>query len=218
VMEPTRHDEPVPGFLEGVRKLCNQAEAVLVVDEITAGWRLHHGGAHLKYGLQPDIAVFGKALGNGHPIAAVITTAEIAAAFNNGMEYFNSFGGNPVSCAIALSVLNVIEAENLQLNAFEVGNYFMSGLKKLKENFEVIGDVRGTGLFIGIELVKDIKTREPSPEMAKEIINKMKYNGILISSDGPYNNVLKLKPPMVFSRDDAELVINYLEQNFRKLN
>jgi 4-aminobutyrate aminotransferase-like enzyme len=208
------------GFLQESFQHIRNAGGICISDEVQVGLGRvgsHFWGFESQNGI-PDIVTIGKPLGNGHPIAAVITTAEIAAAFNNGMEYFNSFGGNPVSCAIALSVLKVIEAENLQLNAFKVGNYFMSGLKKLKENFEVIGDVRGTGLFIGIELVKDIKTREPSPEVAKEIINKMKYNGILISSDGPYNNVLKLKPPMVFSRDDAELVINCLEQNFRKLN
>ena len=166
----------------------------------------------------PDIITIGKPLGNGHPIAAVVTTPEIANTFNNGMEYFNSFGGNPVSCAIGLSVLQVLEEENLQKNALDVGNYLMSELNLLKQKFEIIGDVRGKGLFIGAELVKDMKTQEPAPKMAQIIINQMKEIGILLSTDGPHNNVLKIKPPMVFSRENAQLVINSLEKLLSKLS
>ena len=170
----------------------------------------HFWGFELQ-NVVPDIVTIGKPLGNGHPIAAVITTPEIASTFNNGMEYFYSFGGNPVSCAIALSVLDVIEVENLQQNALDVGNYLITELKKLKENFEVIGDVRGSGLFIGIELVEDQKTKKPASKKATDIINRMKENGILISTDGPLNNVLKIKPPMVFSRENADSLIQLLE-------
>ena len=130
------------------------------------------------------------------------------------MEYFNSFGGNPVSSAIGLSVLNVIEQEKLQQNALDVGNYLLSKLNLLKEKFELIGDVRGTGLFIGVELVKDLKTQEPASEKAKVITNKMKEMGILLSTDGSHNNVLKIKPPMVFTIENAQLVINSLERLF----
>jgi 4-aminobutyrate aminotransferase-like enzyme len=171
----------------------------------------HYWGFELQ-NVIPDIITVGKPLGNGHPIAAVITTPDIAAVFNNGMEYFNSFGGNPVSCAIAMSVLNVIEKEKLQQNALSVGNYLLSGLNILKEKFEFIGDVRGKGLFIGLELVKNRKTLDPVPEKAKEIINKMKEIRILISTDGPFNNVLKIKPPMVFSMENAQQIIQSLEE------
>ena len=127
------------------------------------------------------------------------------------MEYFISFGGNPVSSAIGLSVLNILEKEKLQQNALDVGNYLLSELNLLKEKFEIIGDVRGTGLFIGVELVKDLRTQEPASEKAKVIINKMKEIGILISTDGPHNNVLKIKPPMVFSRENVQQIIRSLE-------
>ena len=165
----------------------------------------------------PDIVTIGKPLGNGHPIAAVVTTLEIAAAFNNGMEYFNSFGGNPVSCAIGLSVMNVIEQEKLQQNALEVGNYLLTELNLLKQKFEMIGDVRGAGLFIGVELIENQNTLEPATEKAKVIINKMKEIGILISTDGPFYNVLKIKPPMVFSKEDAKRVINSLDNIIKVL-
>ena len=156
-------------------------------------------------------------MGNGHPIAAVVTTPDIASTFNNGMEYFNSFGGNPVSCAIALSVMNVIEKDKLQQNALDVGNYLLKELNLLKEKFELIGDVRGKGLFIGVELVENRKTLNPSPEKAEFIINQMKEVGILISTDGPYNNVLKFKPPMVFSRKKAQQLIQLLEQKLSSI-
>ena len=126
------------------------------------------------------------------------------------MEYFNSFGGNPVSCAIGLSVLNIIEQEGLQENALNVGNYLLKELYLLKDKFSLIGDVRGVGLFIGIELVEDIRTLEPATEKAKLITDKMKEVGILLSTDGPYNNVIKIKPPLVFSHDNAKLLVDSL--------
>ena len=160
----------------------------------------------------PDIVTIGKPLGNGHPVAAVATTPEIASAFNNGMEYFNTFGGNPVSCAIGLAVLDVIESEGLQQNALDIGNYLMSGLEKLKEKHELIGDVRGMGLFIGIELVLDRETLEPAPEEATFISEWMKDEGILITTEGPWHNVLKIKPPMVFDRANADTFIEALDR------
>jgi len=148
-------------------------------------------------------------MGNGHPLAAVITTMEIANKFNNGMEYFNSFGGNPVSCAIGNAVLNVIDNESLQNNAFKVGNYLIKKLNQI--DHPLIGEVRGNGLFIGIELIKDKKLLSPATIEAKAIENSMKDHGILISTDGPDHNVLKIKPPMVFNHENAdELVYNLL--------
>ena len=189
------------------------AGGICISDEVQVGLGrvgTHYWGFELQK-IIPDIVTIGKPLGNGHPLAAVVTTTEIANIFNNGMEYFNSFGGNPVSSAIGLSVLNVIEKEKLQQNGLDVGNYLLSELNLLKENFELIGDVRGVGLFIGVELVKDLKTQEPASEQANEIINKMKEIGILISTDGPHNNVLKIKPPMVFSRENVQQLIRSLE-------
>ena len=201
------------GFLQESFQHVRVAGGICISDEIQVG--LGRVGTHYwGFALQnviPDIVTVGKPLGNGHPVAAVITIPEIAVAFNNGMEYFNSFGGNPVSCAIALSVLKVIEKEELQQNALDVGSYLMSALNLLKDKYEIICDVRGSGLFIGTELVKDRQTKEPAPEKANEVINKMKKNGILISTDGPHNNVLKIKPPMVFSRENVQQIIRSLE-------
>jgi len=208
------------GFLQESFEYVRAAGGICISDEIQVGLGrvgTHYWGFELQ-NIIPDIFTIGKPLGNGHPLAAVVTTTEIANTFNNGMEYFNSFGGNPVSSAIGLSVLNVIEQEKLQQNALDVGNYLLSELNLLKEKFELIGDVRGSGLFIGVELVKDLRTQEPASEKAKVIINKMKEIGILISTDGSHNNVLKIKPPMVFSIENAQLVIDSLEKLFPKLS
>jgi len=208
------------GFLQESFQYVRAAGGICISDEIQVGLGrvgTHYWGFELQ-NIIPDIVTIGKPLGNGHPIAAVVTTTEIANTFNNGMEYFNSFGGNPVSCAIGLTVLNVIEQQKLQQNALDVGNYLLSELNLLKDKFELIGDVRGTGLFIGVELVKDLKTQEPASEKAKVIINKMKEIGILLSTDGPHDNVLKIKPPMVFSIENAQLVIDSLQKLFPKLS
>ena len=207
------------GFLEESFRLIRTAGGICISDEVQVGLGrvgFHFWGFELQ-NVIPDIITIGKPLGNGHPIAAVVTTPDIASTFNNGMEYFNSFGGNPVSCAIALSVMNVIEKDKLQQNALDVGNYLLKELNLLKEKFGLIGDVRGKGLFIGVELVENRKTLNPSPEKAEFIINQMKEVGILISTDGPYNNVLKFKPPMVFSKENAQQVIQSLEQKLSSI-
>jgi hypothetical protein len=208
------------GFLQESFQHVRAAGGICISDEVQVGLGrvgTHYWGFELQK-IIPDIVTIGKPLGNGHPLAAVVTTTEIANIFNNGMEYFNSFGGNPVSSAIGLAVLNVIEQQKLQQNALDVGNYLLSELNLLKEKFEIIGDVRGTGLFIGVELVKDLKTKEPASEKAKVITNKMKEMGILLSTDGSHNNVLKIKPPMVFTIENAQLVIDSLERLFPKLS
>ena len=157
----------------------------------------------------PDIVTMGKSMGNGHPLSAVVTTKKIADNFNNGMEYFNSFGGNPVSCAVGQTVLDVIEEENLQDNALDVGTYLLDQLKVLKSKHEIVGDVRGRGLFIGVELMRDLESLTPATEEANTVVNQMKDSGILISSDGPDHNVLKIKPPIIFTRENADtLVVN----------
>jgi 4-aminobutyrate aminotransferase-like enzyme len=154
----------------------------------------------------PDIVTMGKSIGNGHPIGAVVTTPEIAASFHNGMEYFNTFGGNPVSCAVGRAVLEVIEDEKLQQHAHSVGLELIGRLRDLQSRHEIVGDVRGLGLFIGIELVRNRQTLEPAAKEAGYIIERMKSRGILLSTDGPLHNVIKIKPPMVFSASDAEFL------------
>ena len=175
-----------------------------------------HFWAFEAQGAVPDIVTLGKPIGNGHPLGAVVTTREIAESFANGMEFFSTFGGNPVSCAIGLAVLDVLAAENLQANALRVGAKLMDGLNKLMEKHPLIGDVRGMGLFIGIELVRDRETLEPAAEEASYIANRMKDCGILISTEGPLHNVLKIRPPMVFSEANADELFAALSRIFEE--
>jgi 4-aminobutyrate aminotransferase-like enzyme len=163
-------------------------------------------------GVIPDIVTLGKPIGNGHPLAAVVTTKEIADSFDNGMEYFNTFGGNPVSCAVGLAVLDVIKDEELQENALKVGGQLKAGLEDLKTKHDLIGDVRGIGLFIGIELVVNRESLKPARDQAYYIIERMKELGILLSIDGPLHNVIKIKPPLVFSESNAEFLIAKLDE------
>jgi len=154
----------------------------------------------------------GKPIGNGHPLGAVVTTREIAQAFDNGMEYFNTYGGNPVSCAVGREVLKIIQEEGLQEEAMKIGDYLLPQFGRLKQKYDIIGDVRGLGLFLGIELVKDRSTLEPAKEEGSLIINKMKERGILLSTDGPFENVIKFKPPMVFNMHNADQLVENLDQ------
>lgn len=212
------------GYLQEVYQLVRKVGGVCIADEVQIGFGrvgTHFWGFEMQ-GVAPDIVTLGKPMGNGHPIGAVITTLEIADAFNNGMEFFSTFGGNPVSCAIGLAVLEVIEQEKLQENARIVGDYLKSELTKLQAKHRLIGDVRGLGLFLGIELVRNRETLEPATEEASYIVNRMKECGILISSDGPLENVLKIKPPLVFSKENANYFAasldRILDENVVKMN
>ncbi len=190
------------------------AGGICIADEVQVGFGrvgTHFWGFETQ-DVVPDIVTMGKPIGNGHPLAAVVTTPEIAASFNNGMEYFNTFGGNPVSCAIGLAVLDVIAEEHLQANALRVGTHLMDGVRSLIDKHPLIGDVRGLGLFVGIELVLDRETLEPAAEQATYIANRVRERGILLSTDGPYHNVLKIKPPMVFTRENADFLVETLEE------
>lgn len=160
----------------------------------------------------PDIVTIGKPLGNGHPVAAVACTQEVAHKFANGMEYFNTFGGNPVSCAIATEVIRTVKREKLQDNALKVGSFLKDELKKLAQKYPIIGDVRGQGLFLGVELVD--ANMEPLADEADYVAQRMKNHGILMSTDGPDNNVLKIKPPIVFTKENATELIFYLRKIF----
>ena len=186
---------------------------VCIADEVQVGFgRIgdHFWGFELQ-NVVPDIVVLGKPIGNGHPLAAVIVTNEIADAFNNGMEYFNTFGGNPVSMTAGLAVLDVIQEEEMQQHALEVGNHLMDGLRNLMEKYPIISDVRGHGLFIGAEMVKDQLTMEPAVTEIDIVVEKMKEKGFLLSTDGPLHNVLKIKPPMPFNKQNADEMIRFLD-------
>lgn len=204
----------LPGnFLKEAYHYVHSAGGVCVADEVQTGCGRSgdHFWAFQEHGVVPDIVTIGKPIGNGHPLGVVVTTQAIADAFRNGMEYFNTFGGNPVSCAIGLEVLRVIKDEGLQQNSKIVGDYLKAGLKNLMKEFEIIGDVRGPGLFIGFELVKDRQTKEPATEQASYFANRMRDKGILMSTDGPFNNVLKIKPPVVFSKSNSDFLLESIE-------
>tara|TARA_B100001113_G_scaffold170052_1_gene139113 strand:- start:2715 stop:4001 length:1287 start_codon:yes stop_codon:yes gene_type:complete len=202
------------GFLERAFELVRDEGGVCIADEVQIGF----GRVGSKFwgfetaNVQPDIVTMGKSMGNGHPLSVVVTKKQIADKFNNGMEYFNSFGGNPVSCAVGKAVLNVIEDEKLQQNAHKVGEYLLEKLKQLQGEFPLIGQVRGMGLFIGIELIKEKSKLIPAHAEAEKVVNEMMRKRILLSTDGPDHNVIKIKPPMVFSTENAdELVLNLSE-------
>jgi 4-aminobutyrate aminotransferase-like enzyme/Ser/Thr protein kinase RdoA (MazF antagonist) len=201
-----------PGYLRSVYAKVRAAGGICIADEVQVGFGRvgSHFWAFETQGVVPDIVTMGKPIGNGHPLGAVVTTPEVAASFANGMEYFNTFGGNPVSCAVGLSVLDVIEEEELQSRAKIVGDRLQSGLRNLAGRHRIVGDVRGLGLFLGVELVRDRGSREPAGPEASYIAERMKDRGILVSTDGPAHNVLKIKPPLVFDESDADQFVDTL--------
>ena len=202
------------GYLAAVYQIVRAAGGVCIADDAQTGYGrigTHFWGFE-QQGVVPDILVLGKPIGNGHPIGAVITTPAIAAAFDNGMEFFSTFGGNTVSCAVGLAVLEVVQKENLQAHARLVGEHLLAGLRGLAERFPVIGDVRGSGLFLGAELVTDRATRTPDTLAASFIVNQMRELGVLLGTDGPDHNVLKIRPPMPFSLTNADHLLALLEQ------
>jgi len=150
-------------------------------------------------------------MGNGYPLAAVITTEAIAASFDNGMEFFSTFGGSTVSCAAGLAVLEVLEREELQAHALRVGDRLLESLRSLMYSHSIVGDVRGSGLFLGVELVKDRSTREPATATAGAVVEALREEGILIGIEGPFHNILKIRPPMPFNLADADLVAATLD-------
>jgi len=201
------------GYLERAFAHVRRAGGVCLVDEVQVGFGRvgSHFWAFETQGVVPDIVTLGKPIGNGHPLAAVVTTPEIANSFANGMEYFNTFGGNPVSCAVGMAVLDVIEEEGLQEHTRQVGEGLKAGLSGLMEKHPLLGEVRGRGLFLGVELVRDRETLEPAADEATLVAEKMKDRGFLLSTDGPLNNVLKIKPPLPFAEENAERLVVELD-------
>jgi 4-aminobutyrate aminotransferase-like enzyme/Ser/Thr protein kinase RdoA (MazF antagonist) len=207
-----------PGYLAQVYKQVRASGGVCIADEVQVGFgRLgtHFWGFETQ-GVVPDIVVLGKPIGNAFPLAAVITTPEIAASFNNGMEFFSTFGGNPVACAAGLAVLDVLREENLPQNALRVGARWMERLCELQTRHALIGDVRGSGLFLGIDLVNDRSSRAPATEQASYIVNRLRDRGILAGTDGPFHNVIKLRPPLIFADSDADLFATTLDEILRE--
>lgn len=205
------------GFLPLAYEQVRAAGGVCIADEVQIGMGrvgTHFWGFEL-HGVVPDIVTIGKPLGNGHPLAAVVTTPEIAASFLNGMEYFNTFGGNPVSAAIGQAVLDVVTDRGLTGHAVKMGNFLMDGVRELANDIEFIGDVRGSGLFLGVELVLDRESQTPATAITANLMEFAKSRGVFLSCDGPANNVLKIKPPMVVEEPDIELFLSVFAAGLR---
>ncbi|MEL7451682.1 MAG: aminotransferase class III-fold pyridoxal phosphate-dependent enzyme, partial [Pseudomonadota bacterium] len=201
------------GFLKAVYKTVRDAGGVCICDDVQTGlgrlgsvmWGFELGG------VIPDIVVLGKPLGNGHPLAAVVTTQAIADSFGQQVEFFSTFGGNTVSCAVGVAVLDSLEADGLVANARSTGATLKTGLQELKNRHALIGDVRGDGLFLGVELVNDRETLAPATRQAAYVTNRMRAHRVLIGTEGPHDNVLKIRPPMTFDATAADHLLSRLD-------
>lgn len=203
---------PLPGYLQRVAKLVRDAGGFLIFDEVQSGFgRTGAMWGQDHVGVTPDIVTLGKPMGNGHPMGGVVARAQLINAFRERVMYFNTFGGNPVSSAAGLAVLSVIEEEGLLENVGQLGQYITERLLALQQRHELIGDVRSVGMFFGIELVQDRVTKVPAAEHARRLINMMKERGVLISRLGPLDNVLKIRPPLPFSKQDADTLLSVLD-------
>lgn len=202
-----------PGVLAKAADVIRAAGGIFIADEVQPGFGRTGGQmwGFERHGLVPDLVTVGKPMGNGHPMAAMIARPEILEAFGHASRYFNTFGGNPVSCAVGMAVLEVIESEGLIDNAEAVGAYLRDKIERLAGKHPIIGDVRGAGLFIGVELVSDRKSLEPATAETARLINDMRERGVLISGTGPHANTLKIRPPLVFSNENADLFTSTLD-------
>ncbi len=202
------------GWLKPAAEVVRKAGGLLICDEVQSGFGRTgtHLWAHQKMGVVPDIVTMGKPMANGHPVGGVVTRSEILATFRKGYRYFNTFGGNPVSCAAAMAVLQEIENEGLVANAKAVGDHARSRLNTLKQKYDFIGDVRGSGLIFGAEIVVDRDSKEPASAFTDRVINAMRRRGIIHSKLGRHKNTLKIRPPMPFSIENADLLFDTLDE------
>jgi len=207
-------------YLATAYQHARSAGAVCIADEVQVGFG--RVGTTMwgfeEHGVVPDIVTLGKPIGNGHPLGAVVTTPSLAARFANGMEWFNTFGGNPVSCAAGMAVLDVIEQEGLLARALDSGDHLVARFQQLATRHTAIGDVRGRGLYLGLDLVIDRSTKQPATQLAADVANRLRERGVLISTDGPHDNVIKIKPPIVFTRSDADILCRELDDALADLS
>ena len=201
------------GYLGKAAKIVRDAGGLLIADEVQGGFGRFgtHMWGHAALGAVPDIVTMGKPMGNGHPLAGVVARADLVEAFTSRTMYFNTFGGNPVSAAVGNAVLDVIEREQLLDNARTVGAYVIGKMTGLQNKHAIIGDVRGHGMFFAVEMVTDRKTKAPATAETKRIINAMRDRGVLISRIGMHDNILKIRPPMPFTRANADLLTATLD-------
>jgi 4-aminobutyrate aminotransferase-like enzyme len=202
------------GYFAEAYKYVREAGGVCIADEVQTGYGRIGSSfyAFEPHGVVPDIVVLGKPIGNGHPVAAVVTTPEIAGSFDNGMEFFSTFGGNTVSCEVGLAVLDIVQEERLQEHAARVGSRLLGGFRELAGTHSLVGDIRGSGLFLGVELVRDRESLEPAGEEASLVVDLMREAGVLLGTDGPHDNVLKIRPPMPFDESNADDLITELDR------
>lgn len=217
IIDPFFANEGFPdlpaGFLTPAIDVVHKAGGLVIADEVQPGFgRLGtHFWGHQKIGFMPDIVTIGKPMANGHPVGAVVTSAEITHEFRTSFRYFNTFAGNPVSSAAALATLKVVQEENLMENARVVGDYAREGLRELAKRHACIGDVRGSGLFFGAELVLDKDTKTPATEFTKKVANGMRRKGVLLNFLGIHYNALKMRPPLPFSKENADQMLEALD-------
>lgn len=199
-------------YLKRAYANVRKSGGVVIADEVQTGFGRcgTHFWAFEAQGVVPDIVVLGKPIGNGFPLGAVVCRREIAEAFD-GVQYFNTNGGNPVACAAGMAVLDIIDADGLQRNALDMSLALMPKLEELKKRHSIIGDVRGVGLFVGIELVRDHDTLEPAVEETAEVMERCRSNGLLVGKGGQMNNVIRMKPPLCISRDDIDFIVSTLD-------
>jgi len=207
------------GFMKEAIDVAQQEGLLYIADEVQSGFG--RTGSHMwgfeRHGVRPDIVTMGKPMGNGQPIAAAVMRSEVVEEFGRTARYFNTFGGNPVSCAAANAVLEVIQGQGLLNNCAAIGAYLKSGIEELAKRYELIGDVRGSGMFLGVELVTDRATKAPAAEHTRRVVNGLRECGVLISSAGPLENILKVRPQLVFEREHADLFIESFEAVLRDL-
>lgn len=204
----------IEGWLKPAAEAVRRAGGLLICDEVQSGFGRSgsHFWAHQKQGVTPDVVCLGKPMGNGHPVAGLVTTPEIMARFRQAFRYFNTFGGNPVSCAAAMAVLEELETKNLQANAAKIGKLAAERFKQLAQKYPVIGDVRQSGMVFGAEFVLDRESKEPAVDFTRRVVNAMRHRGIVLSSLGRYKNTLKIRPPMPFDETHLDLLMETLDQ------
>jgi 4-aminobutyrate aminotransferase-like enzyme len=202
-----------PGFLNEAAELVRKAGGLYIADEVQPGFGRtgRHMWGFMRHAIVPDMVVMGKPMGNGYPIGGVAVKPELLEAFGAKCGYFNTFGGSPVAAAAGLAVLDILRDEELMENAFDTGTYLLAKLQKLAGRHEVIGDVRGAGLYLGLEFVKDKNSREPNREAATATINALRERGILGGTAGLFGNIWKIRPPLCFRREHADMLVDGLD-------
>ncbi|WP_416885974.1 aspartate aminotransferase family protein [Marinospirillum sp.] len=207
------------GFLKPAIDLIHQQGGVFIADEVQPGFARtgEHFWGFERHGVLPDIVTTGKPMGNGFPVSGLIAREEVLATFSDHLPYFNTFGGNPVAMAAAQAVLDVIQQEGLQAHSAQMGQRLLTELKGLQQRYLSIGDVRGAGLFIGLELVQDPATKAPDQQLALDVIEALRERGVLTSVAGPHGNVLKLRPPLAFQEQDIDWLVGALDQSLAAL-